>query len=55
MEMNSPVQSKTEEMVIGKNKYIVTTTYSENARETIEQKYLRYVTDRISSAMKKEK
>jgi len=54
MEMNSPVQSKTEEMVIGKNIYTVTTTFSDTARETVEQKYLRYVSDRVSAAIKDE-
>ena len=54
MEMNSPVLSKTEEMVIGKNIYTVTTTFSDTARETVEQKYLRYVSDRVSAAIKDE-
>ena len=54
MEKKSPVLNKTEEMFIGKNRYIVTTTFNETARETIEQKYLRYVTDRVSTVMNAE-
>lgn len=52
MEKKECIRSKTEEMVIGKNKYIVTTTFSEAARETVEQKYLRYVTDRVAAEIK---
>ena len=48
MEKKSNVLTKTEEMVIGKNKYIVITSFSETARETVEQKYLRYVTGKVS-------
>ncbi len=51
MEKKKTVLSKTEEMVIGKNKYIVTTSFSATARETAEQKFMRYVTDRVSSAL----
>ena len=44
---NNPVRSRTSEMKIGKTTYIVTTTFKENAGETIEQKLIRYVADRI--------
>ena len=40
-------------MVIGKTTYIVTTSFNENARETVEQKLIRYVADRISSDVNK--
>lgn len=47
-----PIISKTEEMVIGRNKYIVSTHFKENGRETAEQKLLRYVSNQISNDMK---
>jgi hypothetical protein len=43
-------QSNTSEMIIGKNRYIVTTHFKENGRETAEDKLLRIVADRISGA-----
>ena len=43
-----PVRSRTSEMVIRKTTYIVTTTFSEGARETVEQKLIRYVADHIA-------
>lgn len=48
-----PVRSRTSEMVIGKTTYIVTTSFTENATETVEQKLIRYVADRISSDVNK--
>jgi hypothetical protein len=47
------VRSRTSEMVIGKTTYIVTTTFNEKATETVEQKFIRYVSDRISSDVNK--
>jgi len=49
---NKPVRSRTSEMKIGKVTYIVTANYKENGRETAEQKLLRYVTERVSEAVK---
>lgn len=46
-------QSRTSEMVIGKTIYIVTTSFAESATETVEQKLVRYVADRISSDVNK--
>jgi len=43
-----PVRSQTSVMIIGKTTYTVTTTFNENARETVEQKLVRYIADRIS-------
>jgi len=48
---NTPVRSRTTEMKIGKMTYIVTAHYKENARETAEQKLLRYVSERVAEAM----
>lgn len=42
--------SNTSEMIIGKTRYIVTTHFKENGRETAEDKLLKFVTDRISRA-----
>jgi hypothetical protein len=53
MSETNPIRSKTEVMVIGKNKYIVNTHFKENGRETAEQKLLRLVSNRISAEMKK--
>ena len=47
-----PVLSQTTEMVIGRTKYIVTTHYKESGRETAEQKFLRYVSGRVSEELK---
>ncbi|GHV47737.1 hypothetical protein FACS189499_05760 [Clostridia bacterium] len=49
---NKQILSQTEEIVIGKNKYIVTTHYKADGRETAEQKLLRYVIERISAEIK---
>ena len=50
-----PVRSRTTEMVIGKVKYIVTSHYNENGRETAEDKLFRIVTDRIAAELKTSK
>ncbi|MDR2531568.1 MAG: transposon-encoded TnpW family protein [Oscillospiraceae bacterium] len=50
---NKPARSRTSEMVIGKTKYIVTTSFNEKAGETVEQKLIRYISDRISSDVNK--
>lgn len=47
-----PVRSRTSEMVVGKTTYTVTTTFNENARETVEQKLVRYVSGLISNDVK---
>ena len=47
-----PIRSRTSEMVLRNTTYIITTSFSENARETIEDKLVRYVADRISSDVK---
>jgi len=51
MEKNIPIRSKTTEMVVDKCKYIVTTHFKENGRETADQKMLRYVSGRIAADM----
>jgi len=38
-------------MQLGITTYIVTSTFSENARESVEQKLLRYVAEHISAEM----
>ena len=53
--MEKTVLSKTEEMLIGKNKYIVTTHFKEGGRETAEQKLARFVSDRIARNFDREK
>ena len=50
---NKPVRSRTSEMTIGKTTYIITTTFNENACETVEQKLVRFISDRISSDVNK--
>jgi len=44
--------SKTEEIIIGKCKYIVTSHYKKDARETAEDKLFRFVSGCISDAFK---
>ena len=51
-EKNNPVLSRTKEVIINGNKFIVTTHYKENGRETAEQKLFRYVSDRIAGDLK---
>jgi hypothetical protein len=48
MKTNSQKRSNTTEMLIGNTKYIITTHYNENGRETAEDKLLRLVAERIS-------
>jgi hypothetical protein len=45
---NKPIRSKKSEMKIGKTTYIITTTFNENASETVEDRLVRYVSDKIS-------
>ncbi|GHU53423.1 hypothetical protein FACS1894132_05540 [Clostridia bacterium] len=54
MEKSTLVRSKTTEMKIGKVNYIVTTHCNPSGRETAEQKYLRYVTERVAEELKAE-
>ena len=51
-ENKTSVKSKTTEMIIGKNKYIVTSHYKANGRETAEQKLLQYVSNRVAGDIK---
>ncbi|GHU55412.1 hypothetical protein FACS1894132_11490 [Clostridia bacterium] len=51
----NPVLSQTTEMVVGKTKYIVTSHFKKDGRETAEQKLMRLVTERISDGMEGEK
>ena len=44
-----PIRSQTSEMKFGNTTYVVTTTFNEHARETVEQKLLQLVSDRISN------
>ena len=44
---NTPIRSKTTEMKIGKTTYIVTSSFDKSANETVNQKLVRYVADRI--------
>jgi hypothetical protein len=47
-----PVLSRTTEMKIGRVNYIVTANYKPDGRETAEQKYLKYVTNRVAEEIK---
>ena len=49
---NNCNDSQTTEIVIGKCKYIVTTHYKENGRETAEDKLFRLVSDRVSAKLR---
>ena|GEM_PF-1170213 len=53
MNNSAPVHSRTSETLIGKTKYVVTTHYNENGRETAEDNLLRCVTSRVSGELKK--
>lgn len=44
----APIRSKKSEMTFGNTTYMITTTFNEQARETVEQKLLQLVADRIS-------
>jgi hypothetical protein len=48
-EETKPIRSQKSEMQFGNTTYIVTTSFNEQARETVEQKLLQLVADRISS------
>ena len=48
---NTPVRSRTTEMQIAKTTYIVTSTFNENARESVEQKLLRFIAERVRAEM----
>lgn len=52
MKKAAPVRSRTKEYIIGGAKYMVTSTFSETAKETVEQKLLKFVSDRVSSEMR---
>jgi hypothetical protein len=49
----SSAYSQTSEMVIGNTTYLITTFFKENVGETVEQKLVRYVADRIACAVTK--
>jgi len=46
---SAPIRSQKSKMTIGKTTYNIMTTFSENATETVEEKFVRYVADRITS------
>jgi hypothetical protein len=48
-----PVLSKTSEMKIGRVTYIVNSHYKADGRETADEKYLRYITNRVTDEVKK--
>jgi hypothetical protein len=50
---NKPVLSRTSEMKIGKVTYIVKSHYKPDGRETAEQKFLRFVSDRVAAEINK--
>ena len=45
--VGKPIRSQTSEMKFGNTTYIVTTTFKEDAKETVEEKLARLVVDRI--------
>jgi hypothetical protein len=47
--MDEPIRSQTSETTFGNTTYIVTTTFNEQARETVEQKFIHYVADKIAN------
>ena len=47
-----PIRSQTSEMKFGNTTYIITTIFNEQARDTVEQKLLQLVTERISGEIK---
>jgi hypothetical protein len=49
--INNPVRLRAKEYIIGGAKYNVVSIFSETAKETIEQKMLKYVSDRVSEEM----
>jgi hypothetical protein len=52
VEKTEAVRSRTKEYVIDGAKYIVTSTFSETAKETVEDKVLKYISDKVSSEIK---
>jgi hypothetical protein len=48
-EETKPIRSQKSEMQFGNTTYKITTSFNEQARETVEQKLLQLVSDRISS------
>jgi len=50
-EKNKPIRSRKSEMVIGTTTYIVNTIFKESAIETVEDKLLRVVNNRISNEL----
>jgi hypothetical protein len=46
------VKCKNSEMTIGKTTFFITTTFSEKATETIENKLVRYISNSIASDVK---
>jgi hypothetical protein len=53
MEKSEAVRSQRTEMIIGRNKYIVTAHFKNDGRETGKQKLLRLVSDRVSEELKR--
>jgi hypothetical protein len=53
MSENNSNLSRTTEVQIGKMKYIVNAFYKENGRETTDEKYIKYVTNRVADEIKK--
>ena len=47
----NPIRSQKSEMRFGNTTYLITTTFNEQARETVEQKLFQLVTDRIYSGI----
>jgi len=48
MNNTTPIRSQKSKIHIGKTTYNVTTTFSENATETIEDKFAKYVADCVT-------
>ena len=52
MENTSTVNSKVSKITIGKTTFIITTSFSEKSTETVQNKLVRYISDRIASDVK---
>lgn len=52
MTTKNPIRSRTTEMKIGRTVYIVTSSFNESAKETVEQKLMRLISDRASIEIK---
>jgi hypothetical protein len=50
-----PIRSRTKQYIIGGARYNVTSTFSETAKEPLEQKLLKFISDRIAVENKKPK